>query len=195
MNTSISRVIQLSNIPPDKLALRFHVSGDSVWRLLRLPNFHPLAFLEFKEPQRVACLGGFGLEKRKNCGQRQASPGTAGLPRVTRFMPWVLWRVRVYRTTKLALQQFLNKWSGGPRKADLYGVVHRRPLLRVFDRTLNADEPIGINCAREVGVEICSCHWPHYTNGATVSQQRVGKRAAGRLLDGVEHNGMPERAR
>lgn len=34
--------------------------------------------------------------------------------------------------------------------------------------------------------------WPHVTTLPAIGARRIGKQAAGRLLDGVEHNGYPE---
>jgi hypothetical protein len=216
MHAPVSRSIQTRYGFPYRPARSLDLCADS--------SFHRTMTLrgdEIKEFEGKSRLLLFGAQVRENGAYGSAGDGGCRLPLVPELMGRILRLVRVQAATEDFAEKRGDARIGAG-KPDL-DVVVRGPvsifLAHSFRRSPDRNEAVRIDGPGEVGVRQLHVHIPHYTKGENVMGEhlgamqdgaviegkaqavnasdapiRVGKKRAGRLLDGREWSEMPEGA-
>lgn len=195
MNTSISRLIQFGHLSPENHLRRFHFRSDPIRRLLRSLNLGPMARAQFKQFEAEFRLSLFTNQVRKNRQKCSLGLMTIRVPVVYRLMSRILRGMSVNGAAEILFQEVLHSRIGGSNKANLHTVVSWPMHISFADcpgRSLNTDESVGVNRASKVSVQgfilHSCCHYIHIVTQRII----VGKKLAGRLLDGREWNEFPQ---
>lgn len=184
MNAAIPGRIQCGNRKPRSLAF------SDYFRRQAARQFSSV--MSFGEPNKVE--SNLGLASLKTKIGKKGRYGDFGLeicrlPHVDALVGRVSRRLMIERRPAEVL--FQKSWNRriGFREADLCNVVSRSVLVvraLCSARSLDGDKAIRVNGPRQIGINHFR-HTRHCSYGAN-----KGKKAAGCLLDGIEHNGFPE---
>lgn len=189
MHATIPRGVQSSDGFVNHAAGRLYFFADS------LPHTPmPLGLDQAQELQGQFRLLSLRPEMREYFSDCTPGNTTRSLPIMPELVLWIGRPVGVEAPLKHLLKERRNRRIGAC-EPDL-DVVVRRPMCILLTNLLGApsdgNEPVRIDRTGEVSVIRGDTHINQYTNGESASQARVGKKAAGRLLDGREWSQMPE---
>jgi len=165
-----------------------HHRRHAVRRLKRPLDFFELHVNQIDEIKRELCLPVLHPQVWQHGAEHDPGLGPGDVPLMSGAVVHIGGFIGRDRSTKhLQRKPVWRIASSG--NAYLGCVVGRRPLVPagsnpVLGCALDGDEAIRVENSGEVGVR--RVHDPQYS-----SVTRVGKKAAGRLLDGIEHNGFP----
>lgn len=203
VNASIPRLIQFCDPFPINFTFCTYFWRKPVWGLLGAMN---LFFLLGKGLGKLNDdLGLFLLDDkvREQCLRNFCTLFGSDLPRVPFLVVWVLWLVSEHRSTERIFEKLLH-FCVSSCEPNLRVVV-RGPMPIAITNSPNfstdSQESISINCSSKISQQ-CIFHFLPFLfalMGRVMCKYshilfflQVGKKRAGRLLDGREWNAFPD---